>query len=85
MLVLLWFDLVHGVSARIAAGTGPGENVLHRQDGGDEVEEGADSPRGVQAEKNDGAGAMAVQRQLSGDGGESSLRSVLPPLSQDIV
>ena len=80
MLVLLWFDLVHGVSARVAAGTGPGENVLYSQ-GGDEVEEGADSPGGVQAL----AGAMAVQRQFSGDGGESSLRFVLPPLPQEIV
>ena len=28
MLVLLWFDLVHGVSARVAAGTGPAPGVL---------------------------------------------------------
>ena len=80
MLVLLWFDLVHGVSARVAVGTGPGENVLYSQ-GGNDVEEGADSPGGVQAL----AGAMAVQRQFSGDGGESSLRFVLPPLPQEIV
>ena len=79
MLVLLWFDLVHGMSARVA-GTGPGENMLYSQ-GGNDVEEGADSPGGVQAL----AGAMAVQRQFSGDGGESSLRFVLPPLPQDIV
>ena len=80
MMVLLWFDLVHGVSARVAAGTGPGENTLYSQ-GGDEGEEGADSLGGVQAKKDDGrAGGMAMQRQLSGDGGESSLRPVLPPL-----
>ena len=76
MLVMLWFDLVHGVSARVAVGTGPGENVLYSQ-GVNDVEEGADSPGGGQAL----AGAMAVQRQFSGDGGESSLRPVLPPFS----
>ena len=79
MLVLLWFDLVHGVSARVAATMG-GEDVLNSQ-GGNDVEEGADSPGGVQVL----AGAMAVQRQFSGDGGESFLRSVLPPLPQEIV
>ena len=70
MLVLLWFDLMHGVSARVAADVG-GEDVLYSQ-GGNDVEEGADSPGGVQVL----AGAMAVQRQFSGDGGESSLHSV---------
>ena len=84
MLVLLWFDLVHGVSARVAADTGSGENVLYSQVS-DEVEEGADSPRGARAKKDNGAGAMAVQRQLSGDGGESSLRPILTPSAQGNV
>ena len=66
MLVLLWFDLVHGVSARVAAGTGPGENVLYSQ-GGDEVEEGADSARGVQLGRDNEAGALAEQRRFSGE------------------
>ena len=61
MLVLLWFDLVHGVSARVEAGTGPGENVLYSQGGG-EAEEGASLS--VQAGSNANDQAALLRRTL---------------------
>ena len=67
MLFLLSFDLVHGVTARVAAGTsGRGEDVLNGQDGGD-VEKGDNPLRGVQVGRDNEAGALAEQRPFSGE------------------